>query len=440
MRKKEVVVIGGGLAGLTAAFYLRKKGFSVFVLERQKVFGGLASGFKFPGWDWYAEKTVHHIFENDSDIIEFAKELDWQDKIIFRKPLTGSVYLQEGRCRFFALDTPLSFLKFPYLSFPAKLRTGFFIFLLKFLPFLKVFEKISSLEFIRKFMGEQSFKIMWQPLFRKKFGKYAGKILSSFFWARIKKRTARLGYFKGGFQVFIDHIVSVLKKQGVVVLSEVEVLRVLKGRRLEVEYRQGGRVAKIRADYVIAALQLPIFLKLTEHLFKDPFLSRLKRVQYMNAISLAVESCQPMVKDFYWINNSVEEFGFTGVFQHTNFVDKRFYAGRHFGYIGWYCDFEDEIWRMSDKEIFAYAKDFISKLNPDFSFKDIRYKVFRAVFAQPIYDKKFLQAKIEMRTPVEGLYFAGFELSYPYDRGTNYAVKVGRECAEAIIERESALS
>jgi len=426
------------LAGLTAAFYLQQKGFSVCVLERQKVFGGLASGFRFPGWDWYAEKTVHHIFENDLDIINFAKDLGWGDRIIFKKPLTGSVYLQKDRCRFFALDTPLAFLKFPYLSFSAKLRTGFLIFLLKILPYLKIFEKITSLEFIKRFMGDQSYKIMWQPLFRKKFGKYAGKILSSFFWARIKKRTARLGYFKGGFQMFIDHIVSLLKRQGVIVLSEVEVLRILRKKKLEVEYSKDGRKRKMEADYVVAALQLPIFLKLAEHLFKRPLLSRLKSVEYMNAISLAVESSQPMIKDFYWINNSIDEFDFTGVFQHTNFIDKRFYAGRHFGYVGWYCDFDDNIWKMNDAQIFEYVAPFIKKLNPDFSFKDVKYKVFRAVFAQPIYDKKFIQANIQISTPVKGLYFAGFELSYPYDRGTNYAVKVGRECAEAIIERESA--
>jgi len=45
----EIGVIGGGLAGLTAAYELAKKGHQVLVFERQPYLGGQASTFEMEG-------------------------------------------------------------------------------------------------------------------------------------------------------------------------------------------------------------------------------------------------------------------------------------------------------------------------------------------------------------------------------------------------------
>jgi hypothetical protein len=34
-----------------------------------------------------------------------------------------------------------------------------------------------------------------------------------------------------------------------------------------------------------------------------------------------------------------------------------------------------------------------------------------------------------LRTPVPGLYFASMSQVYPWDRGTNFAIEIGREVA-----------
>jgi len=38
-----------------------------------------------------------------------------------------------------------------------------------------------------------------------------------------------------------------------------------------------------------------------------------------------------------------------------------------------------------------------------------------------------------IRTPVEGLYFASMSQVYPWDRGTNFAVEIGRRAAGMIM-------
>ena len=39
-----------------------------------------------------------------------------------------------------------------------------------------------------------------------------------------------------------------------------------------------------------------------------------------------------------------------------------------------------------------------------------------------------------IRTPLPGLYFASMSQVYPWDRGTNYAVEIGRDVAKIITE------
>ena len=39
-----------------------------------------------------------------------------------------------------------------------------------------------------------------------------------------------------------------------------------------------------------------------------------------------------------------------------------------------------------------------------------------------------------IRTPVKGLYFASMSQVYPWDRGTNFAVEIGRRVAKMVME------
>ena len=188
----KIAILGGGITGLTAAYYLAKKNHQITIFEKEKILGGLAAGFKTNNWDWYLERAYHHLFANDSDILNFAKEIRF-NKIFFRSPETASLFNNEtmnqsNNLTIYPLDTPLDLLKFPYLNIVDKLRAGIVITFLKLSPFLSIYEKQTSKEFLKKTMGEKVWNILWQQLFRGKYGDYAENILASFIWARIKKR------------------------------------------------------------------------------------------------------------------------------------------------------------------------------------------------------------------------------------------------------------
>jgi protoporphyrinogen oxidase len=272
-------------------------------------------------------------------------------------------------------------------------------------------------------MGNRAWETLWQELFRKKFGKYAGNILASFIWARIKKRSKQLGYIRGGFQAFIDHLEKEIDKLKVEVKKGYSVERVVrKGKGFSVNDKQ--------FDAVISTLPSPILPKITSELFSQNYLSRFNQLKFLHAVSLVFETKQPFLEKVYWLNVCVPDNKIMGIMQHTNFIDKKYYAGNHLLYVYNYVEFTDPRIRMEKKDLLKFYLPELRKINPRFKSTADKTYIFKGPFAQPVFDKQFLSNKPDFETPVKNFYIANLDMTYPYDRGTNYAVKLGKEVAK----------
>ena len=433
----KVAILGGGLTGLTAAYYLAKKNHQVTVFEKEKILGGQASGFKEDNWSWYVERTIHHLFANDKNILEFAKEIGFNE-IFFKKPETASLYknpnykpqitnkfqISNFKFQIYPLDTPLNLLRFPLLSFIDRIRAGIVLGFIKFSPFFLYYEKLTAEEFLKKTMGEKNWRVLWQELFRKKFGKYAGKILASFIWARIKKRTRSLGYPRGGFQTLINHLENTLISLRINALTGCQVERILKrGKRFLINNEE--------FDGIISTLPTPILTTVAREIFSADYINRLNKINHLHSISLVIESEKPLFKKTYWMNILAPEIPIMGLFQQTNFIDKKNYGGKNILYCGWYTAGDDKLWSMDKDEIVDYISSYLNEIS-NFKFQISNSWLFKARFAQPIFDKEFLENKPEIVTPVKNFFIANLEMTYPYDRGTNFAVKLGKQVANLI--------
>ena len=71
--KKQIVVIGAGVSGLTAAYLLLRKGFKVTVIEKENAAGGLARSFSYG--DYVFDIGPHLFHTEDKDVINFIKEM-----------------------------------------------------------------------------------------------------------------------------------------------------------------------------------------------------------------------------------------------------------------------------------------------------------------------------------------------------------------------------
>jgi len=422
----KIAILGGGFTGLTAAYRLSLKGHEVTLFEKAEVLGGLAVGIKGEGWAWYLERAIHHIFSNDDSIIGLARDTGFEG-LIFRSPVSASLYQDHespNNYRIIPVDTPQDFLRFPYLSLVSKLRSGITLAGLKLSPFIPLYESMTSEEFLKKTMGEEAWKVLWEQLFRKKFGKYAGNILASFFWARITKRTKSLGYFSGGFQTFITHLENKCEAQRAIIKRGYEVKNI-------VEAKVGIRIDKNTYDRVISTLPTPVLTRVATGFFPEAFINRLKKIEYLHAVSLIIETTEPYLKKAYWLNVMPKDIPLTLLSQHTNFMDKKHYDGNHIAYTSWYVERENKLVGMNEKEIYEYIRPHLKKI----AGKEIKPKklyLFKAPFAQPIFDKTFVNNMPTFKTPVKNFYIANLDMTYPYDRGTNYAVKLGNEVSELI--------
>lgn len=422
----KIAILGGGITGLTAAYDLAKAGHKVTLFEKEAVLGGLATGFKGEGWQWPLERAYHHLFASDSDILEFAREIGF-DKIFFKRPITASLYEQDGRLKIFQLDNPLDLLKFPLLSFIDRVRLGITLVALKLSPFLPLYQTQTLEEFMAKTAGKTAYEVMFGELMRKKYGKYAGKILASFIWTRINKRTPQLGYMEGGFQTFVDYLADECKKLGVEIRAGQPVGTMS---RLE---NGTFTVGEEEYDRIVSTLPSPVLVKLGPGVLPAEYLEKLAKIEFLNATVLILETKTPLLSKEYWLSDCVADLPFMVALQHTNYIDKSHYSGNHILYVANYPDYDSLYLKMTPEEATSFFLPYLQKINPEFG-KDIVAKYYwKAPFAQPIFSREFLENKPDFITPTKNFYIANLDMTYPYDRGTNYAVKLGRDVARIIL-------
>jgi protoporphyrinogen oxidase len=90
---------------------------------------------------------------------------------------------------------------------------------------------------------------------------------------------------------------------------------------------------------------------------------------------------------------------------------------------------------MSDEQLFERFSSAFKKFNPAFERDWVNQVwVFRTNYAQPVPLVNHSQNIPAIQTPIEGLYFASMSQVYPWDRGTNFAVEIGRRAARLMLE------
>jgi zeta-carotene desaturase len=89
---RDVLVIGGGLAGLSSACALAQAGFRVQLLERRPYVGGRASSYEHPGVTETIDNCQHVLLGCCTNLVDFYKrigvdrKIDWTDRITFVEP------------------------------------------------------------------------------------------------------------------------------------------------------------------------------------------------------------------------------------------------------------------------------------------------------------------------------------------------------------------
>ena len=435
----RVGIIGGGAAGLAAAYELTKQGHYAEVFEQAPFLGGQASTFPVGGSQ--LERGYHHLFVSDTDIVDLIHEIGLGHRMAWLESKVG-LYNSGKIWRF---STPLDLLRFTPLSMIQRLRVGFWTFVMQKTKDWRKFESVTARDWIISHMGQEAYQVIWEPLLRGKFGEYYEQISMTWLWGKIYLRVAsrgnslqkeRLGYPMGSFGEVFDTLTQRIEQQGgnVHIQAGVEQITVEDGAATGVRVRIGdGEAQPKEYDAVITTTPSYILPRLVPTLPPD-YLELLTTTNYLSAVLIILVLDRPL-SNMYWLNIADRELPFVGVIEHTNMIDKSLYGDNHIVYVTNYLSRQSDLYQMPQEELLATYIPHLKKINPDFDrswiIEDHYHKVDGA---QPIIGLNYSQQIPNHRTPIKNLYLANTTQIYPEDRGTNYSVRMGRQVARMVME------
>jgi protoporphyrinogen oxidase len=428
----KIAIIGAGFGGMAAAYDLARGGHKVTIYESEGHPGGLASGFKEPGWDWSVEKFYHHWFAGDQHMLGLVEELGWSDKVIFPRPFTVMHY----KDKWYPFDSILQAILFPGLGWGFnKIRFGLVGLYLRLTNNWKPLEKVTVDEWMRKWAGEKVYRLMWEPLLLGKFGKnYYQQVNMAWMWARIKARTTHLGTFEGGFQNFANLFAGRLAEMGVSIRFSNRI-RQISGQpdpgSLDIE-TDAGRESFER---ILVTTSPSSFAHLVPSL-PESYIKNLLELKSMAALVMVLSLKQQLSKEGYYWYNLPKNAGFPclALVEHTNYVSAEHFGGEHIIYMGDYLEPEHEYFKLSQAELLERFLPGLKRINPDFQADWINKTwLFSTLYAQPVPLLNHSRNIPSIQTPLPGLFFASMSQVYPWDRGTNFAVEIGRRAARMIL-------
>lgn len=420
----DVAVIGAGALGLAGARRLAMGGARVTVFEREPQPGGLVVGFKVgPTW---LEKFYHHLFGTDTRMIGLLGELGLGGRLVWGRPPTAM--LRDGKIS--RLDGPLEVLRFSPLSFPARVRLGLGAALIKVIPDPERLEGKTAAAWLRRWMGEEAYRVVWEPQLRGKFGAEAEQIAMPWMWARIHDRTPKLGYPRGGFQLFYEALADDLARRG----GRLELGCAITGLerrddKLHVETAKGSEAF----DAVLCSLPTRLFVRLTRGLPPE-YAERFAALGDHYSAHCVVLELDRRLQPAYWVSVTDPGYPFVALVEHTNWLPPADYAGRHLVYLGNYLPPDHELFSLSDAQVLDRFLPHLARVNPRFEGSWVlAAHVFKGPFAQPIVRVGYRDTLPPHRTPIAGLWLANMAHVYPHDRGQNYSAILGEQVADRIL-------
>jgi protoporphyrinogen oxidase len=343
--------------------------------------------------------------------------------------------------KFYPFDSYLHALLFPGLGYGIdKARFGLVGLYLRLTNNWRPLETTTVDAWMRKWAGNRVYEKMWEPMMTGKFSdRYARVVNMAWMWARLHSRTTRLGTFQGGFQAFADLFADRLRSMGVDIRFNAPVERIAGAAQTGFESTGGillaTREGQLTFDQVLFTGSPALLARLAPDL-PGSYLKGLLDLKSMGAVVTILSLNQPFSPEgYYWYNIPKSAgFPFLSLVEHTNFIPPVCFGGDHILYIGDYLHPDHENFQLTAEELVERFLPILPRFNPQFK-PDWIKKVWRfsTTYAQPVPLVNHSKNIPAIATPIPGLYFASMSQVYPWDRGTNFAVEIGRRAAREMI-------
>ncbi len=432
-------IVGGGIAGLSAAHRLRKQGREVRVFEASDDIGGLAATYETAGD--HIEQFYHHLSKSEETIVALAEELGLGEAVEWRVGKNG--YYVDGVVH--PLDTPWEIAAFPPLSLYDKFRLTMLTLGIdvrggrpRFDSYedLREWEDVPVREFIETHTTRGVYEHFFAPLLEAKFGTRAEDVSAAWLLGRVQFRGERdllrgeiLGYLDGGFHRLIEGLIDSVGRERIETGTRVTGIGVANGvvDTLTVEGETGTETHDV--DGVVIATMPSVLEELTGYRCG---------IDFQGTVCAVLSLPEPLTNT-YWLNIA-DEARFGVLLEHTNFVPSDRYGGEHLVYLASYVqDSEELVWQLDDGALTEYWLDGVADLFPSFDPMDVNWvEVARNPRTAPIYERGYLEQVVPYdlgEAVADGLAYAGMasRAQYP-ERSLNGGIEAGFAAADVLLE------
>jgi protoporphyrinogen oxidase len=430
--QRRVAVLGGGPMGLAVAYQLALDGHQPVVFEAADRVGGMTASFDFNGLEieryYHFHCTSDHAFLKVLDELGLAQRMHWV--------ATRMGYWYQGVVQ--PWGNPLALLKFRGLGLIAKVRYATHVFLATRRRDWRALDHLEATGWIKRWVGEEAYEVLWRRLFDYKFYDYAGGLSAAWIWSRIRRIgrsryslfREKLGYLEGGSATLMNALQRAIQEHGGEVRLATAVHKVVIDQNA---VRGLETAAGFEAfDSVVSTVPIPYVPRLMPDLPAN-VLNQFRALKNI-AVVCVIAKLKRAVSENFWLNINDPEMDIPGLVEYSNLRP----LDQHVVYVPFYMPGEHAKFAESDEVFIDKVRRYLKKINPSLSdedFLDIRASRYR--FAQPICDPGFLRHLPPVELPIKGLLVADTSYYYPEDRGISESIEFGRELAHRCGAQQS---
>lgn len=428
MKNKKIAVIGAGPMGLAVAYQLVKDGFEPIVYEKDDRIGGMTATFDFGGIE--IERYYHFYCTSDHDFFKILDELNLNKELIWKSTKMG--YWFEHRLQDWG--NPIALLKFKGLSLISKFRYGLHAFVSTKRNNWKPLEKNDAITWLKKWIGEDAYKKLWEKLFALKFYEYSSNLSAPWIWSRIRRIgrsrynifKEKLGYLKGGSKTLLNAMKDYIIQNGGEIRLNSSVTQIVLDNNMVKGLESEGVFETY--DIVISTIPLPIVAKITPGLPENIYKTYSSKIN-IGCVCLIAKLKKPLTQNF-WLNTSDENMDIPGIIEYSN-LNPEF---GHIVYVPYYMPQSNPKFDDSDNLFKKKITEYFKIINTELKDSDIiDIKVHRYYYSQPICDPNYLDTLPNVKLPVSGLWVADTSYYYPEDRGVSESIGYGRNLVKRMI-------
>lgn len=428
----RVAVVGGGPMGLAVAYELTRLGHQPVLIEADDRLGGMAACFDFAGMR--LERYYHFHCLSDTAFFQLLRELGIADQLQWRTTHMGFYF--DGRLYpWGSVGAVLGFRRLPWLT-----RLRYLLHAARCLTIRdwRALDELTATQWLRNWLGERGFEVLWHKLFAFKFYHYSDQISAAWIWSRIRRLAQSrrrlketLGFLSGGSQQLIDALAAALRQRGgeIQLSTPVQALRPLPSGGAVLTTPSGEKAF----DCVISTVPLPLVAPiLAAGGVEKALVERYAALPSVACACVVLKTRQPVTANF-WTNVNDARFAIPGVIEMSNL---RPLEG-HVIYVPFYIPADHSDYQRPNAAFIADAWDCVKAINPRLCDADlIASHCSRYRFAQPVCGVQF-QRSLPPLQPFTGVFIADTTAYYPEDRGISESIDFGRHLARRVVGIEA---